>query len=371
MKVAFVIKINFAARISTTYHLNILRYFSENHDLTIISNAESFFKKRGIKAKYFDISDYKLPNIARFLVNDSITNLKLKKIDHDLLVIWYDALIFFKKDKPVLRFVDICPYQTFEWAMKGDEENLKRNILYNAYKRSFRKSTFLITVSPQLKDLLKDYNISDEKIAWLSFGVDLERFSKKPDIKELDDFILISTVQFLPNRGRDLILSCMKKLKKIDEKIKFVSVGNDPAQVELSDSTIKEMNLQKHVVLKGVVDNKKIPEELAKSKIGISLLEKNKYYQRSPPQKIFEFMAMGLPIIANKIETHTDYIKDGYNGFIIDSEEEFIEAVLKLKKDKKLYKKMAENSLKSVKNNDLTKINKQLDKYVKKVVKKS
>lgn len=371
MKIAFVVKINFAAIISTTYLVNILKYFSKNHDLTIISNAEPFFKKQGINAKYVSMFSYNFPNIGRLLINDNIINLKLKKIDHDLLVIWYDSLIFFKKEKPVLRFIDVCPYQTFERTMKGDEKNLKKSLLFKSYLNSFRKSSFIITVSPQLKQLLVDYEISEKKIAWLTFGVDLKRFSKKSISEKSEDFILISTVQFLPNRGSNLILSSMKKLSELNKEIKFKSIGNDESQLQMWNSIIKKMNLENHVILEGVVDNKKIPDELSKSKIGISILEKNKYYSRSPPQKIFEYMAMGLPIVANKIATHTDYIKDGYNGFIIDSEEEFLEAVLKLKNNKKLYKTMSKNSLESAKNYDLTNINKELDKYVKNVIKQS
>lgn len=369
MKIAFVVKINFAAIISTTYLLNILKFLSKNHELTIVTNSDSFLKKQGINAEYVHISSFTCPNLSRLIINDNIINLKLKKIDHDMLAIWYDSLIFFKKEKPVLRFVDICPYQTFERSMKGDEKNLRKNLLFNAYIKSFKKSSFIITVSPQMKQLLLEYNIPDEKIAWLTFGVDLERFSKKNQQEESKDFVIISTVQFLSNRGSNLILESMKKLSDIDKNIKFKSIGNDESHCQIWNSKLKNMKLNDYIKIQGIIDNKKMPEELSKSKIGISILEKNNYYNRSPPQKIFEYMAMGLPIIANKIATHTDYIKDGYNGFIIDSEEEFIEAVLKLKKDKKLYKIMSKNSLESAKKYSLIKINKKLDEYVENIVK--
>jgi len=370
MKVAFVVKINFKAIISTAYLINVLKLFSKNYELTVITNAESYFIKQGIKANFIHIPTFTAPNLSRLIVNDSIINLKLKNFEYDMLVIWYDSLIFYNEKKPVFRFIDICPYQTFNHIMNGNKKRINWNLLFRMYIRSFKKSNFSLTVSPQMKKLLIKYGISKERIDWLTFGVDLDRFSKKYISEKNKIFILISPVQFLPNRGRDLIIDTMQKFSKLKTNIKFISVGNAEDQINLWNNKLKEMNLEKLIKIMGIIDNKKIPELLSKSDIGISILEKNEYYNRSPPQKIFEYMAMGLPIIANNLPTHTDYIKDGYNGFIIDSDEEFMEAILKLKNNKKLYKTMSKNSLDSAKNYDLTKINNKLDKYVKNVLNK-
>ena len=156
----------------------------------------------------------------------------------------------------------------------------------------------------------------------------------------------------------------MQKLTKIDSNIKFISIGNWNEQLKMWDSTLKELKLDKKILLRGVVDNKEIPKVLSEADVGISILEKNEYYNKSPPQKIFEYMAMGLPTIANDIPTHTDYIKDGYNGFIINSAEDLVEAVLKLKNDKKLYKKISENAKESAKKYDLKAIELKLKEHI-------
>jgi glycosyltransferase involved in cell wall biosynthesis len=255
--------------------------------------------------------------------------------------------------------------------MKRNKKHLNWNPFFKSYLQSIKKSSFILTASPQMKQFLIDYGIPDEKIDWLTFGVDLERFSKKIKTEKNKDYTLISTVQFLPNRGSDMILESMKKLLKNDPNIKFISMGNMHDQHEMWDFTLKKMKLDKNIILHGIVDNSEIPEFLSKSHIGISLLAKNDYYNKSPPQKIFEYMAMGIPTIANNLPTHTDYIKDGYNGFIVDSAEELVEAVLKLKNDKKLYNTMSKNALQSSKNYSLSKIEEQLKKHIEKFVKKN
>ena len=369
MKVAFVVKINFAAIISTTYKINILKFFSKHHETTILTNADSYFKQQGVNANYIHIHFFPFPNISRFFINDNIINLKLKTIDYDMLVIWYDSQLFFCQRKPVFRFVDVCLYQSFERSMKGDKKRLNLNPLFWWYIHSLKKSSFILTTSPQMKQFLIDYGISADKIAWLTFGIDLERFSKKNESKKTKNYTLISTVQFLPNRGSNLIIKSMKKLSTLDTNIKFISVGNADAQFQMWNSVLKKKKLENHIMLHGVVDNKKIPQLLSKTDIGISILEKNEYYNKSPPQKIFEYMAMGIPTIANDLPTHTDYIKDGYNGFIIDSAEELVEAVLKLKNNRRLYETMSKNALESAKNYSLTKIEEKLKEYVENVVK--
>jgi glycosyltransferase involved in cell wall biosynthesis len=368
MKIAFVYKIKYAV---SPYHINILKFFSRNYDLTILTNDVSFLKERGIEAKYIDIPNFALPSLSYWFINDCIINLKLRVLDYDLLVIWYDSLLFFKSKKPVFRFVDICPYQSIGYSKKGDKIRLDRKIFLKMLVYSFKKSSFNVTVSPQLKQWLVDYGVPEDKIKWLPHGVDLERFSsdnlsKKPE----EEYILINTGAFLSIRGSDMIIKSMKMLSNFDENIRHLSLGNRDEGIKKWNSIFRKVGIENNIKLYGMIDNKEIPEFLSKAKIGISILEKNEYYSRSPPQKIFEYMAMGLPIIANDIPTHTEFIKDGYNGFIIDSAEEMVEAILKLKNDDELYEKISTNARESAKKYGFDKIELKLKEYVANLVTK-
>jgi len=364
MKIAVVSKMNHNSLISTAYHNNIMKFFSKNHDLTILTNATSFLKRQGVKAKYINISFFPFSPINHFLINDNIINLKLKKVDYDMLVIWYDSLLFFQPKKPVFRFVDICPYQSFGYSKKGDKMRFYQNMSLKMLINSFKKSSFILTNSPQMKQFLIDCGLLENQIKWLPMGVDLTRFSTTAFPDKQEEYTLINTGQFLSVRGGNMIIKSMKMLSNMNEDIKYVSLGNSNGEFKEWIPIFEKMGLKSNIKLHGVVDNKRIPEFIAKAKIGISILEKNEYYTKSPPQKIFEYMAMGLPVIANDIPTHTDYIKNGYNGFIVDSAEEMVETILKLKNDKNLYKKISDNSKESAKKYSMEKIELKLKKYV-------
>ena len=364
MKIAFVL--NLKSIVSSTYRINILKFFSKNYELTILTNDASFLKERGIEAKYIDISYFALPSLSYYFINNFIINLNLKSkaLDYDLLVIWYDSLLFFNSKKPIFRFVNVCPYQSIGYSKKGDKIRLDRKLFLKILVYSFKKSSFILTISPQLKQWLIDYGVPEDKIKWLPMGVDLERFSIDNLSKKQEEYILINTSGFLPIRGSDMIIKSMKMLSNFDKNIRYLSLGNRDEEIKKWNSIFRKVGIENNIRLYGIIDNKKVPEFLSKAKIGISILEKNEYYSRSPPQKIFEYMAMGLPTIANDIPTHTEFIKDSYNGFIIDSAEEMVEAILKLKNDKELYEKMSTNARESAKKYSLEKIESKLKEYV-------
>ena len=364
MKIAVVSKVNYNSLISTAYSINVLKFFSKNNDLTILSNACSFYKKQGIKAKYVDINYLSFPSFSYYLINDRLINYKLKKIDYDMLVVWYDSLLSFPTKKPVFRFVDICPYQSIGHSKKEEKIRFDKKIFLKMMIKSFNKSTFILTVSPQMRQFLIDSRITENKIKWLPHGVDLTRFNTTKYVNKQEEYNLINSGQFLAIRGGDLIVKTMKIISEKDDKIKYISLGNSENEFKEWEPVFEKNGLNRQIKLIGVLDNKNIPDFLSKAKIGISILEKNEYYNKSPPQKIFEYMAMGLPTIANDIPTHTDYIRDGYNGFIINSAEEMADIIFKLKNDKKLYKKISDNAKKSSKEYDLEKVMSKLKVYV-------
>lgn len=81
------------------------------------------------------------------------------------------------------------------------------------------------------------------------------------------------------------------------------------------------------------------------------MLEPNVYFESSPPAKVFEFLAAGLPVIANDIQTHTKYLSDGVNSLIIPYEAgAFADAMLRLIENPDLRKLLSENALKSAAN---------------------
>lgn len=70
--------------------------------------------------------------------------------------------------------------------------------------------------------------------------------------------------------------------------------------------------------------------ELAQSDIAIAPLFNNEFCKSKSENKLISYMIMGLPVVASPIPAYRNIIKDGYNGFLAASPEEWKEKLERL-----------------------------------------
>lgn len=80
--------------------------------------------------------------------------------------------------------------------------------------------------------------------------------------------------------------------------------------------------------------------ELATSDVGISWLPDDDWSRGKCGLKVLQYMAAGLPVVANRIGIHRELVRDGETGFLADSPDEWIEAVRALATDPDLRARM-------------------------------
>ena len=108
---------------------------------------------------------------------------------------------------------------------------------------------------------------------------------------------------------------CLKKLKSklMNKNITLVIHYSDKSIYKNKNIFLNicgnNISKYKYTDRDGHLNIKLDSKYLANSQVGLSLLSKNSYYMTSPPQKLFEYLSMGLPVIVNDVPTHTQYIK--------------------------------------------------------------
>jgi glycosyltransferase involved in cell wall biosynthesis len=234
----------------------------------------------------------------------------------------------------------------------------ERTKILSSLARAFDKFVFtracgIVVVSNVLKDsLIKDFGVTEEKILVLPNAVDTDLFN--PSIHNgavkcaygLKSKQVVGFVGgFYPWHGLNLLIDAAHEVTKILPDTKFLLVGDGPDKKSLEDMVVQN-HLKDSVVFTGSIPYAKVAEHIAAFDIGI-MPDSNDY---GSPIKIFEYMAMGKPVLAPKISPIEEIIEDGVNGVIFTrlSKEALSRAIIKLLTDKELYQKISYNSRKDI-----------------------
>jgi len=130
-------------------------------------------------------------------------------------------------------------------------------------------------------------------------------------------------------------------LRHISQKyrVKIMVMGDDDFTLEGVDIELLHWTAETEIVNIQTFD------------VGLHPLPDEQWVHGKSGGKLVQYMAAGLPIIATAIGPNYKVIQDGYNGFLVNSEQEWIEKLEILIKDTQLRKQMGDNSRKFAEEN--------------------
>lgn len=82
--------------------------------------------------------------------------------------------------------------------------------------------------------------------------------------------------------------------------------------------------------------------ELASSDIGVSWLPDDRWSRGKCGLKVLQYMAAGLPVVANPVGVQAEMIRHGESGFLVSSPAEWLQALARLARDPALRQRMGE-----------------------------
>lgn len=147
---------------------------------------------------------------------------------------------------------------------------------------------------------------------------------------------LIMIGRLSPEKGLERLVPIAKYLKK-NYPDWSIFVYGDGEQKESLISLYRQNDILDYIILEGRVDN--IKEKLLDSSI---LLMTS--YTEALPMVILEAEACGVPTIAYSCEGTNELIRSGYNGFVVNSADDFISKLTLLIENIDVRKQMGENS---------------------------
>ena len=288
--------------------------------------------------KYLKKSENKLLRFLKsFLIPFKIKNL-LDDIDllyqHQILGSWIPLVLKRLINKPVqIR----TGYDAYLFSIENNEKLIIK-YFYKQLTRISLKNSDLYTVTSKCDQVFLEsqFNTKDIKVVpnWVEIN------DQKKIRKFEDSLLMIGRLEKQKNYPM-----AFNFIESINDDIGLHIYGNGNEKDKLT-SLAKSLNSE--IKFLGNTTHQKILQELSKYKF---FLTTSSY--EGNPKTVLEALANQCIVFASNIPNHTEIIIDGYNGFIFTDLDDLIYKFNEIKNNNDLVRKINENSLKSLKNNEL------------------
>jgi len=134
--------------------------------------------------------------------------------------------------------------------------------------------------------------------------------------------------------SKDFIESCLHiddALKERGYRVKWRFIGGMPYGDWLAKQ-LRSRGVEERFYISGRIPHERIAEEVRKAKIGIIPLPDLPMYQSNIPQKLFEFMALRIPIVMSDLPPTRAFIGDGGCAIIVppNNYDAYADAIIRL-----------------------------------------
>jgi glycosyltransferase involved in cell wall biosynthesis len=190
---------------------------------------------------------------------------------------------------------------------------------------SYRSAHRCIGLSPGIVAGIKQRGVKEDKISLVPNGCDLNIFGKesipwRPASINEDDLMAVFTGTHGMANGLDAVLNAAKELKaRGNDKIKIALVGQGKLKPKLQARA--EAELLDNVIFHDPVNKDKLSGLMSSADIGLQVLANvPAFYYGTSPNKFFDYIASGLPVLNNYPGWLAGMIKDERCGFSIEPE---------------------------------------------------
>ena len=178
------------------------------------------------------------------------------------------------------------------------------------------KASALVTPLPSIVD----DDVPVEKVHRVHWGANVERFRPDVERKPLsipdDRPVVVFCGSFRPWHGADLLVRCAAKLPDVF----FLFVGDGPRLGEAM-ALADELGVSERVLFTGAVPYDEVPAYLKWAAVGVAPYQPARLEQMQlgffwSPLKIFEYMAMGLPVVSLDVAPLREIVR-GSEGTLV------------------------------------------------------
>jgi len=257
---------------------------------------------------------------------------------------------FFKRIPFIFELRDIWPESIKAVGAMNDSFVIR--VLEKIELFLYRKADLIVSVTHSFKEELIHRGVNSEKIEVVTNGVDTSRFFKMDKdvflLKELDlqsKFVAGYVGTHGLAHNLETILEAALIAQSYSDDIYFLLLGDGARKSEL-------MSLAKKMALKNVIFLDSVPKnEVARywSLLDVSIihLKKINLFTSVIPSKLFECMAMGIPVLHGVLGESAEIVKANDIGIVFEPEnaQDLYCGLISIKNDSLRYHQFQENAL--------------------------
>ena len=212
---------------------------------------------------------------------------------------------------------------------------------------TLRKADLVLPISKWLKEDFVKKGIERRKMMPFPEGIDPNRFSntnereirKRYRLENSKVVIYVGTMDKM--RHLDVLIHAFSKVRANKENVKLLMVGDGTDKSDL-ERLANDLGIKEAVIFTGQVYYDEVPNYIAAADVGVSAVPPRDFYKLSSPIKLFEYMAMAKPVVANKeIPEQKEVIQESGGGILVKFEDEsFANGIMELLNDSERVKEM-------------------------------
>ena len=217
---------------------------------------------------------------------------------------------------------------------------------------AYHKSRIITPISPGYKPIImKKYQVSSNKIRIIPAGVDINTFRPLKKCTNKKKFIVLYSGAFSVAYDFDQILKAAKLLEKYEE-IKLVLQGGGEL-LNYIKRKVKLLDLKNVQIIDKVLPRKNVAKLLNKADVLLLPLRDFGKPYLGISSKLYEYQAVGKPIICCAEGLPAEYIDKTKSGLVVKpgDYESLAKAILYLKENKDIAKKLGISGRQYVMNN--------------------
>jgi glycosyltransferase involved in cell wall biosynthesis len=205
-------------------------------------------------------------------------------------------------------------------------------------RSTIKNSSRVITINKKLAEFVTDLGAAKEKTCVIGAGIDLVRFNPNLDGYEIrktyglnkSDIVFFFMGWLYHFSGLKEVALELAKMRDEKQTVKLLIVGEGDAFEDLLRLS-EEYNLGGHLILTGNQPYEKIPEFIAAADICLlPAYPEEKIMQDIVPIKLYEYMAMGKPVITTRLPGILKEFGDDNGVIYVDTPEEVLKEAIEL-----------------------------------------